>query len=105
MEMNALNIAREFKKRLGDQMPLIDMRLFGSCARGDNSRYSDLDIFVEIETLTRQAKEKIREIAWQLGLDSEVVISPLIFSRFELEETALRSSPIVKAIKHEGVRI
>jgi len=105
MEMNALDIAREFKKRLGNQMPLIDMRLFGSCARGDNSRYSDLDIFVEIETLTRQAKAKIREIAWQLGLDSEVVISPLIFSRFELEETALRSSPIVKAIKLEGVRI
>jgi hypothetical protein len=33
------------------------------------------------------------------------VISPLIFTRDELENSPLRSSPIVRVIKEEGAQI
>jgi predicted nucleotidyltransferase len=98
-------IARELKLKLAKTIPLIDMRVFGSCARGDEVEDSDIDIFIEVENLTEQVKAKIREISWLVGLEKTAVISTLIFSRDELEHSPLRSSPVVENIMHEGIKI
>ena len=98
-------IALELKQRLSQVVPLLDLRVFGSRARGDADEYSDMDVFVEIEYLTKDLKEKISEVTWEVGFKNEVVISTLIFTRDELENTPLRSSPIVEAINEEGVKV
>jgi predicted nucleotidyltransferase len=98
-------IALELKQRLSQVVPLLDLRVFGSRARGDADEYSDMDVFLEIEYLTRDLKEKISEVTWEVGFKNEVVISTLIFTRDELENTPLRSSPIVEAINEEGVKV
>jgi predicted nucleotidyltransferase len=98
-------IALELKQRLSHVVPLVDFSVFGSRARGDADKYSDMDVFVEIEYLTKDLKEKISEVTWEVGFKNEVVISALIFTRDELENTPLRSSPIVQAINEEGVRV
>jgi len=58
-----------------------------------------MDIFVEVETIDKSLKERIREV----GFDNSIVISPLIFTCDELENSPLRSSPIVKAIAQDGL--
>jgi predicted nucleotidyltransferase len=98
-------IALELKQRLSQVTPLLDLRVFGSRARGDADEYSDMDVFVEIEYLTKDLKEKISEVTWEVGFKNEVVISTLIFTRDELENTPLRSSPIVQVINEEGVTV
>jgi hypothetical protein len=40
-----------------------------------------------------------------VGYQNYTVISPLIFTRDELENSPLRASPIVKAIAEEGVAV
>jgi len=81
------------------------MRLFGSRARGDGDDTSDMDIFVELEQVTREIKNVVSDTAWEVGLENAVHISPLVFSRDEIEDSPLRSSPIVRAILREGIRI
>lgn len=100
-----LQIAEELKRRLSAEVDLLDFRLFGSRARGDSDEYSDLDVFVEVETLDRQIREKIADIAWEVGFENYLVISPLVFTRDEIENSPLRSSPIVKSITEEGIRV
>jgi predicted nucleotidyltransferase len=39
--------------------PLIDFRLFGSRARGDADEYSDMDIFMEFETIDRELRNRV----------------------------------------------
>ena len=99
------DLARELKNKLNKELPVIDLRVYGSCARGEETDESDLDIYVEIEQLSKEAKEKIREIAWNVGLENETVISTLIFSKDEIDRSPLKSSPIVKNILKEGIRI
>jgi predicted nucleotidyltransferase len=98
-------IALQLKQRLSQVVPLLDYRVFGSRARGDADEYSDMDVFVKIEYLTRDLKEKISDLTWEVGFENEMVISALIFTRDELENTPLRSSPIVETINEEGVRV
>jgi len=98
-------IAKQLKERLSGIKGLLDFRIFGSRARGDQDEYSDLDVFIEVESLSREEEEAVSDIAWEVGFAHSIHISPLIFTRYELEETPLRSSPIVKNILEEGVKI
>jgi uncharacterized protein len=83
----------------------VDFRVFGSRARGDAADDSDMDVFVEVESLDRETKRAISDIIWDFSIDHGVVISPLFFSRSEDEDSPMRSSFIIEEIMKEGVRI
>ena len=99
------SVALELKNRLAGFVQLVDFSVFGSRARGDAAEDSDLDVFVEVETLDKGVKERIQDITWGVGFENFRVISPLIFTRDEIENSPLRSSSVVRAIAEEGLRI
>lgn len=105
MEQRDYEIAKELKERLSKIVRLIDFRVFGSRARGDKDEYSDMDVFLEIESLNTEVKNKILDIIWEVGFKYFIVISPLIFTRDEIEKSPMRASPIVENIVKEGVKV
>lgn len=105
MTENDLQTARELKKRIAKLTPLIDFRLFGSRARGDADEFSDMDIFMEFETVDKELKKKVKNAAWEMTLETGIVVTTLLFSRYEIEESPLRSSPIIRVIMEEGVPV
>jgi predicted nucleotidyltransferase len=105
MTANDRKIALELKQRLARQAELVDFRVFGSRARGDAAEASDMDVFVEVESLTPEVRERIHEVTWEVGFKNYMVISPLVVSRYEVEKTPLRSSPIIRNITREGVAV
>jgi predicted nucleotidyltransferase len=102
---NDLQTARELKKRVLKLKPLIDFRLFGSRARGNADDYSDMDIFMEFETIDKELRNRVKKAAWEMTLESGIVVTTLLFSRHEIEDSPLRSSPIVRVIMEEGVPV
>ncbi|MEK6743063.1 MAG: nucleotidyltransferase domain-containing protein [Nitrospirota bacterium] len=98
-------IAEQLKKRLSGIVQLVDFKVFGSRARGDADEYSDLDVFIEVETIDAALQEAVSEAVWEVGYQNYTVISPLIFTRHELERSPLRVSPIVRSIAEEGVAV
>lgn len=105
MKPGDYEIARELKRRLSGVVRLIDFKIFGSRARGNADEYSDMDVFIEVDYLDRHLKEKIRDIIWEVGFENSIYISPLIFTRYEIEDSPLRASSLVKSIAEEGVRV
>ncbi len=101
----SMEIAREAKERLSQQIPVFDLRLFGSRARGDDTPESDLDIYIETVSLSRQQHQIISDILWEIGFENGVVIAPIIFSREDIENGPLLASPIYKAIMREGIPV
>lgn len=105
MEQRDYEIAKELKERLSKIVHLIDFRVFGSRTRGDGDEYSDIDVFLEVESLDKETKDKISDIVWEVGFRHHVVISPLIFTKDEIEKSPMRASPIVENIVNEGVKV
>lgn len=97
-------IAREFQNRLATVVPLLDLRVFGSRARGQAAPEADLDVFVEVEAITPQLRERISEIAWEVGFERDRVISTIVITREELEHGAMGANPLMLNIEREGVR-
>ncbi len=92
-------IARELQQRLTTLVPIRDLRVFGSRARGDASSESDLDVFIELEEATPELRQHISEIAWEVGFEMDRVISTLVTTRDELEQGAMGANPVILAIE------
>ncbi len=72
------NITQVFKSRVKTILPVRDLLVFGSRARGDATDESDLDVFIEVETLTKPLRERIFELAWEVGFEMDRVISTIV---------------------------
>ncbi len=105
MTQNDLQTARILKDRVLKLTPLVDFRLFGSRARGDADEFSDMDIFMEFETVDRDLIKRVKNAAWETTLETGIVVTTLLCSRNEIEYSALRSSPIIRVIMEEGVPV
>jgi predicted nucleotidyltransferase len=95
-------VTLEFKRRLEEITTVLDVRVFGSRARGEAAPDSDLDVFVEVASLTPTLRRRIDEIAWEVGFERDYIISPLVVSRQELQEGPMGASPLILEIEREG---
>ncbi|MBI5116498.1 nucleotidyltransferase domain-containing protein [Candidatus Poribacteria bacterium] len=100
-----LRIAETFKRLVERRVPVRRILAFGSRAKGNAGPESDLDLFVEVEQRTPEIREYISHCAWEAGFDEGVVVTTVVFTREELENTAEGHSPLVKNVLREGIAV
>lgn len=100
-------ILGDFKKALlekfGDRV--VDVRLFGSRARGAGDDESDLDVLVLIENPTRAEKNHILDTACDMWLASDIMLSPLVMSREHFQMLIDRERLLAREIQKEGISL
>ncbi|MDB9467421.1 nucleotidyltransferase domain-containing protein [Dolichospermum circinale CS-1225] len=98
-------IVSEFRSRLEAIIPILDLRVFGSRARGDATEESDLDVFIKITELDRSRREKISDLAWEVGFKYDLVISTFVVTEAQVERGAMGASPLLSKVLQEGIAI
>lgn len=97
--------ALEFKWRVAAVAPILQFCVFGSRARGDAIAGSDLDIFLMVDDIDPDLRERSSEVAWEVGFENDVVLSTFVATVEQLERGPLGVSPIVRQIAREGVAL
>jgi len=96
---------RVLKEELSRRFNVIDLRVFGSKVRGEDTPESDIDVMIELDECNPDIKSKIYDIVFEINLENDTFISTTIFSRKEIEDGPLSESPIYKTILREGTLI
>jgi len=94
-------VAGNLKKELREQ--IMDVILFGSRARGDFQSESDYDILVLVTKKTKELRDKIDEIVWEIAWEHNVVITAFIYEKSRFEND--RFEPLFMNIQKEGVLV
>ena len=96
---------REFIKRVKDKLEsnLINLFLFGSKVRKEDTLESDVDILVEVERLTEKVWDEVMDIAFEVNLKWAVYISPRIVEKKKFRSQRWSATGFVQAIQKEGV--
>jgi predicted nucleotidyltransferase len=98
-------IAQKVKQSITEKIPLYEVRLYGSRARGDASIDSDLDLYLETGPISREQRRLISDLVWEIGFENDVVISPLVIPQTEARNGAFSVTMLYQAIKNEGISI
>lgn len=102
-------MVQRFRERardlLGDR--LLEVKIFGSQARGQRREESDLDLFVMVEGLDRSDRRALYDLATDLNLeyDFQEYLAPLVMSRAEFEHLCQRERRLALDILAEGIPI
>jgi len=84
---------------------LLSIRLFGSKARGDSTKGSDIDVVVIVTRLASDVKDQVFDIAFDVNLEFGVWISPRVVSARVFSTPLWRITPFARSIKKDGIRL
>lgn len=97
----------ELRRRLASRFgaDLVQMRLFGSWARGEANEDSDVDVFVLLRTMTPGAWRDVVNLAAEVGLELDLRLSPTIFDIARHEEWQRQERGLVMDIHRQGIPV
>ena len=94
---------RKIKGEYGDKIEKII--LFGSYARGEHTRDSDIDVLIVTKIKDPGLERDIIDISFDTLLESSVDISPKVYSKEEFETEIKLKAPFMLEIEKEGVAL
>lgn len=102
---NELKALQSLKGLISKKYNLLEFMVYGSKVSDTDTVESDIDLMIELEEEISNARWDIYKIVADVNIDYGCVISPVLFSRKDIEDGPLGESPIYKRIAEEGVTI
>ena len=89
--------------RFGDE--IVEVRVFGSKARGDAGPESDLDVLVVTKRDDWKLKEQIGQVATTILLEEGIYLSVKVFGGHVYRRLVELKTPFIKNVLEDGVLV
>jgi predicted nucleotidyltransferase len=105
MQEKDFKVIEKFKFLVSQRVKVHEIRVFGSRARGDATKESDLDVLVVTDYLDYEIERYISDCAWEAGFPEDIIIMPIAISLDTLKNSPIRESVFIKNVYREGISI
>ena len=105
MQEKELKVIESFKNLVSQKVKILELRVFGSRARGKATEESDLDVFLVVDLLNHAIEKYISDCAWEAGFPEDIIIMPVTISIDTLRNSPLRESVFIKNVYREGIAV
>lgn len=106
LKINEKKAILELKKTLFDNFPVSEIMLYGSKARGDSNKESDIDVFVVLDNkVNDDIREKIFNSSFKIEIKHDVIFGIIVENKDFWNSSLAEAMPIHKNIYIEGVAI
>ena len=96
-----LKLAKEFAKSIKSDN-IVQIILYGSVARGDDTEESDIDILI-ISDHQKEIQDKVTSESFKVVLNNQEVITPIIMSTERINK--INDFTFMKNVRREGIVI
>jgi len=102
-ESAAINRLKEVLTR---DFGLVKLVLYGSKARGDSHRESDIDVLVVLrDEFDWRTKHAVYDVCFDINLEYDVLLQPIIYSQARYNDPLIRATPLYQNVLEEGVAV
>ncbi len=101
------NIIITFKKRIEKKFPeeIMKVLIFGSKARGDAVKDSDIDILVIIRSNDKKIIREIRFTGYELEIDNNIILSIQVLSNDYVEHLRNLPAQFIQNVDREAITV
>ena len=98
---------QEFKRKITQKLAgeILELKLFGSKARGDYKKTSDIDVFIVLKEARKRQSDIIYDTVTQIAIDYGVYLSVKIFSLKEFQYFSSIPTIFMETISKESISL
>jgi len=100
-------ILKQFKASLKQTLGvlLVELKLFGSKARGDDQPDSDIDVLVIVATDDWHIRDKVYDVATDTLLQADICISPKVISKNKFDQLRNEGTCFIHNVSKDAITI
>jgi len=96
---------QQLKKELSQRYNLYWLKIIGSKVRGDSDKESDIDVVIVLDNVNWDIEKQVYELCFHIGLEYDVLISPIIYSVQETNDTLIKATSFFMTVEKDGVAV
>ncbi len=98
---------KQFKAALQQTLAgqLIELKLFGSKARGDDRPNSDIDVLAIVTSDDWHIRDKVYDVATDILLQADVCISPKVVSKSRFDQICREGNSFIHNLGKDAVTV
>jgi len=98
-------VLMEIKSKLKNEISITMIKAYGSRVKGTATPESDLDICFVMKKEDKKLIKRIDNALFFIGLNNDILISPVYFFNEDIKHKIYEYSPFYKAVMSSGVNL